>query len=130
MGNPDYNHPTNPEHRSASSEPTMPILATPVLAYGLLDLMVEAAGLAMPYIASIDEPSQMFALELAPSKASIEDIIAWSARFGGVLQAHPCEVRGEPCQHVSTSFPFHSVTVSVYAFIPDDDTWTWLEDQL
>ena len=124
MGNPEPLDSFDPGGGPAL--PDMP-LAAGTLAACLCDLFRQADGLAMPWLATIDEPSQLLALELGRAEQSITDIVAWAARFGGVMQSHPCDVLGTPCRHVTTAFEFTGVTVSVFAFIPD--TWTDLEDQ-
>jgi hypothetical protein len=116
MGIPD---PTDPGNGPALPD-TPPYLPVGTLAARLADLLGQADGLAMPWLATVDEPSQMLALEFGRARQSINDVVAWAFRFGGTIMSHPCEVLGEPTQHVTTSFEFGGVTVSAFAFISYD----------
>lgn len=113
MGVPDPDPDNSPSLSDIDS-----YLPVGMLAALLCDLLGEAGGLAMPWLATVDEPSQMLALEFGRAEQSINDIVAWAFRFGGTIVSHPCGALGELTQHVTTCFEFRGVTVSVFAFIP------------
>ena len=112
MGIPD---PVNPENGPIL--PDMP-LSVSALAARLSDLLSQVEGLALPWIATVDEANQLLALEFGPDGRSIRDIAAWAARFDGVVQSHPCGIFEDPSLHVTATFTFQGVTVTAFAFVP------------
>jgi hypothetical protein len=97
--------------------PDLP-LSIAALAARLNDLFSEAQGLALPWVATADEASQLLALEFGPNQQSVSDIAAWSFRFGGVVQSHPCGMFDTEALHVIAHIDYGGITVSAYAFIP------------
>lgn len=96
--------------------PDMP-LSVAALAARLSDLLSQADGLALPWIATVDEANQLLALEFGPDKQTIKDLVAWATRFGGVTQSHSCGIFEEPSLHITATFTFGGADVSAFAFI-------------
>ena len=109
-----------PDSFDPNSGPVLPDLPLSVaaLAARLTDLFAQAEGLVLPWIATADEANQLLALEFGPDQQSISDITAWSFRFGGVVQSHPCGMFDHDTLHVIANIDFDGITVSAFAFIP------------
>jgi hypothetical protein len=87
-------------------------------------MFAEASGLPEPHYVSIfgildGRVHDSVSLQFAPHEASIEAIVAWAARFGGVMESHHQDGNSGPELWVRTDFTYEQfLRVGAFAHIP------------